>query len=147
MEKQNDVNGEFTPLLNDLCLKRSITKTVKFTYLDVKAFYASTMKKFTDPIYQQLLVVPEINPYTVTRNVDGSITIDKFNFIRLIFCQKCSHFSDMSHKLKYVVCCFNYFDKGIYLLQYFILTQRLNAIASYCVTINILSHTSSRLIH
>ncbi|VDN94623.1 unnamed protein product [Brugia pahangi] len=34
--------------------------------------------------YEQLLVTPEIDPYTITRNADGSTRIGKFKFISLV---------------------------------------------------------------
>ncbi|VIO95195.1 Uncharacterized protein BM_BM16945 [Brugia malayi] len=67
------------------------------------------------PQYRQLLVAPEIDPYTVIRNADGSTTIEcgmcpkEFGTLKGWrihaakmhrqngFCQKCGHFIDMPH--------------------------------------------------
>nr|CDP98971.1 Bm10667 [Brugia malayi] len=67
------------------------------------------------PQYRQLLVAPEIDPYTVIRNADGSATIEcgmcpkEFGTLKGWrihaakmhrqngFCQKCGHFIDMPH--------------------------------------------------
>lgn len=48
-----------------------------------ESFHAPAVEELPDH-YQQLLVLPEADPYEVIRHADGSAKIGKFNFISLL---------------------------------------------------------------